>query len=65
MISVNATALAGVKFAGFQITALPNASAGAIFQAGIANGKFQGVIAATTPIGSRRTSSDIPSRRER
>ena len=30
MISVSATALAGVRLAGFQITALPNARAGAI-----------------------------------
>src|SRR5262249_2939224 len=40
--------------AGFQTTVLPYASAGAIFQAGMAMGKFQGVIAATTPTGSRR-----------
>ena len=38
--------------AGFQTTALPHASAGASFQAGIASGKFQGVIAQTTPTGS-------------
>ena len=34
-------------------TVLPNASAGAIFQAGIAIGKFQGVMTAVTPSGSR------------
>ena len=38
---------------GFKITELPDAKAGAIFQAPIINGKFQGTIAPTTPIGSR------------
>ena len=60
MISVNATALAGVRLAGFQITALPNANAGAIFQLAVAVGKFHGEIIATVPIGSRRTSISIP-----
>jgi hypothetical protein len=32
---------------------LPETSAGVIFHDGIAIGKFQGVIAATTPIGIR------------
>ena len=35
------------------MTALPAISAGAIFQAGIASGKFQGVMQATTPSGWR------------
>ena len=39
---------------GFQMTALPYASAGASFHAGMASGKFQGVIAAMTPTGTRR-----------
>ena len=60
IISVNATALAGVKFAGFQITLLPNASAGAIFQAAVAVGKFQGEIIAITPTASRVTSTETP-----
>jgi hypothetical protein len=34
-------------------TELPYASAGAIFQAGIAIGKFHGVMIATTPTPSR------------
>ena len=59
MISVKATALAGVKLAGFQITAFPKASAGAIFQLAVAVGKFHGEIIATVPIGSRRTSISI------
>ena len=62
MISVSATALAGVRFAGFHTTALPKASAGAIFQAGVATGKFHGLTMATTPTGSRRTSISIPGR---
>jgi hypothetical protein len=44
---------AGTSSAGLNTTVLPHASAGAIFQAGIASGKFHGVIAATTPSGSR------------
>ena len=32
----------------------PAAKAGAIFQAAIKNGKFQGIICPTTPIGSRK-----------
>ena len=60
IISVKATALAGVKFAGFQITAFPKANAGAIFQLAVAVGKFQGEIIATVPIGSLRISISIP-----
>ena len=39
--------------AGFSTTVLPQTSAGASFQAGIAIGKFHGVIAPTTPTGIR------------
>ncbi len=39
--------------AGLKTTVLPRMSAGMIFQVGIANGKFHGVIAATTPSGAR------------
>ena len=53
MISVSACAVAGVSDAGFMTTVLPKASAGALFQAGIAIGKFQGVIRPNTPSGSR------------
>ncbi len=38
---------------GFRMNELPAASAGPIFQAAMINGKFQGTMAATTPIGSR------------
>ena len=39
--------------AGFSTTVLPQTSAGQSFHAGIAIGKFQGVIAPTTPTGIR------------
>ncbi len=39
--------------AGLNTTVLPATSAGAIFQDGIAIGKFHGVITPTTPIGIR------------
>ena len=52
MIVINASAVAEEISEGFHSTALPKASAGAIFQAGIAIGKFHGVIAATTPTGA-------------
>src|SRR5690349_6833066 len=42
---------------GLNRAVLPNASAGASFHAGIATGKFQGQIAATTPTGRRWTRS--------
>ena len=45
-------AASGVTSAGFTITALPAARAGASFCASLAIGEFQGVIAATTPSGS-------------
>src|SRR5712691_7494688 len=45
------TAVAGVSVAGLKTTVLPATRAGAIFQTGIATGKFQGVTQATTPSG--------------
>jgi len=42
----------GVISDGFKTTALPAASAGAIFCASIVSGEFHGVMAATTPQGS-------------
>ncbi len=39
--------------AGFSTTVLPQTRAGQSFQAGIAIGKFHGVIAPTTPTGIR------------
>ncbi len=53
-ISPSASAVRGVWLAGFRMTVLPHASAGATFQAARSSGKFQGTIAATTPRGSRR-----------
>ncbi|MNS80774.1 hypothetical protein D3C72_1144680 [compost metagenome] len=43
----------GVCSDGLSTNVLPKAKAGAIFQAGIAIGKFHGVISATTPTGWR------------
>ena len=51
--STSSTAQWGVSLAGLSTTALPLTSAGIIFQHGIAIGKFQGVMIAATPIGSR------------
>src|SRR5580704_1334117 len=51
--SPNLTPSTGVSEAGLKTTALTAASAGAILRAGIANGKFHGVITETTPTGSR------------
>ena len=42
----------GVSDAGFITTVLPETSAGASFQAGMAMGKFHGVMSAVTPTGS-------------
>ena len=47
--------------AGLTTTAQPAASAGASFQTTSATGKFQGVIAATTPSGAGRTQLPVPS----
>jgi hypothetical protein len=46
-------AQSGARSDGFKTTPLPEMSAGAVFQAGIAIGKFQGVIRPTTPSGLR------------
>src|SRR6185295_15353197 len=64
MICDSACAVAGTRSAGLNTTQLPYASAGAIFHAGIAIGKFHGVIRPTTPSGSRVTSISIPGRTE-
>ncbi len=50
-MSANASAVRGVVSAGFSTTVLPHASAGAIFQASMRRGKFQGMICAATPTG--------------
>ena len=51
--SANISAVSGVTEAGFRTTAFPIASAGAIFHIAWRRGKFHGVIAPTTPTGSR------------
>src|SRR5690606_7943025 len=53
-ILANSKTLNEVLEEGLNTIVLPAASAGAIFQAAIKNGKFQGTICATTPIGSRK-----------
>ena len=50
-ISAKASAVSGVYSAGFSTTVLPQASAGATFQASISSGKFQGMICPHTPTG--------------
>ena len=45
----------GVTSLGLTITVLPVTSAGASLRQRTASGKFHGQIAATTPIGSRRS----------
>ena len=47
----------GVKGEGFSTMVLPASRAGAIFQKAKVSGKFQGVMAATTPTGRRTTST--------
>src|SRR5690242_18911733 len=52
-ISTSLAAVRGVIDEGLKTTVSPATSAGAIFQAGIQTGKFQGVIRETTPSGWR------------
>ena len=52
-IATYCSATSGVSDAGFSSTAFPATSAGATFHAGSAQGKFQGVMTATTPSGCR------------
>ena len=51
--SASLTAHRGVLDAGLNTMALPQIRAGAIFQAGMAMGKFHGVMMPTTPKGRR------------
>ena len=53
--SASRSAVSGVFDAGLSTTLLPIASAGASFQTAITSGKFQGMIPAHTPTGSRST----------
>ena len=64
MIFDSACAVPGTRSAGLNTTQLPYASAGAIFHAGMAIGKFHGVMIPTTPSGSRVTSTSMPGRTE-
>ena len=50
----NASADTGVSSAGLRTIALPPASAGQSFHASMISGEFHGMIAPTTPTGSRR-----------
>ena len=54
------SAVNGDRLAGFNTTTFPAANAGAAFHAAIGSGKFQGTIAATTPIGCRNVKSKPP-----
>jgi hypothetical protein len=62
--STSRQALSGAAEAGFRTTVLPQISAGASFQAGMALGKFQGVTRPTTPIGLRMANMCTRSRSE-
>ena len=57
-------ALSGAADAGFSTTVLPQISAGASFQAGMALGKFHGVTRPTTPMGLRMANMWTRSRSE-
>src|SRR3712207_327643 len=59
-----AAALREASVAGLMTMALPQIRAGAIFQVGIARGKFHGVIRATSPTGSRIDEIWTPGRAE-
>jgi hypothetical protein len=50
-MSAKASAVSGVVSAGLSTTVLPAASAGAIFQASMSSGKFQGMTWPATPRG--------------
>ena len=52
-ISTSRWAVCGTSSAGLKITAFPQASAGNIFQVGIAIGKLKGVMSPAMPIGRR------------
>ena len=45
--------------AGLKTTVLPATRAGMIFHVGMASGKFHGVMAATTPMGSRTAMANL------
>ena len=49
----SSSAVIGVSSAGFSTTVLPQAIAGAVFQAAMMSGPFHGMMPPTTPSGSR------------
>jgi hypothetical protein len=55
--SAKRSAVSDVNSAGLSTTVFPVAIAGAIFQASISSGKFQGMIWPITPTGTRPGSS--------
>ncbi len=57
--STSASAVNGVSFAGLTTMVQPAARAGAALRVIIAAGKFHGVMAAQTPIGSCTTTSRL------
>ncbi len=59
-VSASSVPTWGESSDGLSTTVLPKARAGAAFHSGIAAGKFQGVISATTPSGWRRVSCNAP-----
>jgi hypothetical protein len=63
-ISTSRSEVRGAWEAGLKTTVLPHTRAGAIFQAGIAMGKFQGAMSAVTPTGWRSVYMKIRSRSE-
>src|ERR1041385_9379475 len=54
-IDASSIAVTGVSSEGLRTTVLPAASAGPSFQTAILRGKFHGMMAPTTPTGSRTT----------
>ena len=58
--SASRRAVSGASGAGLWTTAFPHASAGAIFHEAIVSGKFQGVMTAQTPSGSRIVAVKTP-----
>ena len=58
--SPSSSAESGESDAGLSTTVFPAARAGATFQQAIGKGKFQGTIAATTPIDWRSVKSNPP-----
>ncbi len=59
MARSTSAAVSGVALAGLTMLVQPAAIAGPSLRVIIAAGKFQGVIAATTPTGWRRTSTRL------